>query len=90
MSIDLAHSSSSSVAVVAAALRCRLLSNRDATHTELYDIAADPLEKQDLTQWRPKVTRQLLQQIETWKATLPKQPTGNVFSKERKSLPLKK
>ena len=63
----------------------KLLANRDSTHTELYDIASDPLEKQDLTQWKPKVTQQLLKQIDTWKSTLPKEPSGNVFSIERKS-----
>ena len=62
----------------------KLLANRDSTHTELYDIASDPLEKQDLTQWKPKVTQQLLKQIDTWKSTLPKEPSGNVFSIERK------
>ena len=63
----------------------KLLANRDSTHTELYDIASDPLEKQDLTQWKPKVTQQLLKQIDTWKSTLPKEPSGNVFSIERKN-----
>lgn len=62
----------------------KLLANRDSTHTELYDIASDPLEKQDLTQWKPKVTQQLLKQIDTWKSTLPKEPSGEVFSIERK------
>ncbi|MAH13696.1 MAG: N-acetylgalactosamine-6-sulfatase [Verrucomicrobia bacterium] len=62
----------------------KLLANRDSTHTELYDIASDPLEKQDLTQWKPKVTQQLLKQIDTWKSTLPKEPSGDVFSIERK------
>ena len=62
----------------------KLLANRDSTHTELYDIASDPLENQDLTQWKPKVTQQLLKQIDTWKSTLPKEPSGDVFSIERK------
>ena len=68
---------------------CKLLTNRDSTHIELYNIIADPKEKLDLASKRPEVAKQLLQQIEDWKATLPKQPTGNVFSREREDLPHK-
>ena len=58
----------------------KLLTNRDSTHIELYNIVADPHEKIDLASKKPEVVKQLLQQIEDWKATLPKQPAGNVFS----------
>ena len=67
----------------------KLLTNRDSTHIELYNIIADPKEKNNLALKKPEAVKQLLQQIEDWKATLPKHPTGNVFSKERENLPHK-
>ena len=61
----------------------KLTTNRDATYYELYDIAADPYEKTDLKDNKPDVVEALKQKIETWKATLPAKPTGDVFSAER-------
>lgn len=61
----------------------KLLTNRDARYSELYDIVADPYEKKNLADERPEVLRQLLQQIDRWKATLPESPSGDVFSEER-------
>jgi arylsulfatase A-like enzyme len=61
----------------------KLLTNRDASYSELYDLAADPYEKNDLTERKSEVVRRLLQQIDEWKATLPERPTGDVFSIER-------
>jgi hypothetical protein len=54
------------------------------SHYELYDIGIDFKEEKDLALENPQVTKQLLQQLTQWQATLPKHPTGNVFSKERK------
>ena len=54
------------------------------SHYELYDIEADFKEEQDLASENPQITMRLLQQLKQWQATLPKHPTGNVFSKERK------
>ncbi len=65
----------------------KLMTNRDSSYAELYDLATDPLEKNDLAQQKPAVVQGLLQQIVDWKATLPAKPTGNVFSKERLELP---
>ncbi len=64
----------------------KLVSNRDASYSELYDIIADPYEKADLKEAKPKVAQALLQKIEDWKSTLPEKPTGNVFSDERSQL----
>lgn len=61
----------------------KLLTNRDATYSELYEITADPYEKADLSKEKPEVVKQLMQQIDDWKASLPKSPTGDVFSDER-------
>ena len=61
----------------------KLLANRDSSYCELYDLAAGPYETSNLKEQKPKVVRQLLQQIDQWKATLPAKPTGDVFSNER-------
>ena len=62
----------------------KLLSNGRGDYQELYNIAADPLEQNDLKEENPKVVQKLLSQIEQWKATLPKKPSGDVFSNLRK------
>ena len=61
----------------------KLLTNRDATYSELYDIAKDPYEKTDLKQQKPDVVQRFLKQINEWKETLPAGPSGQVFSIER-------
>jgi len=64
----------------------KLVTNRDASHSVLYDIAEDVYEKTDLSSENADVAKDLLKKIEDWKATLPAKPTGNVFSKEREEL----
>jgi len=65
--------------------------NRDASYSELYDLAADPYEKTDLKEKKPEVVSRLMQQIMQWKGTLPERPSGDVFSSEReKSVPARK
>ena len=61
----------------------KLLSNPDGSHFELYDIVEDPLEKEDLSASKPEIAADLLARIEAWKATLPEEPSGDVFSSER-------
>ena len=68
----------------------KLLSNNEFSHTELYDITANPFEKNDLTSKNPEITQQLIKKIKNWEATLPTQPTGKVFSAERGKLNPKK
>lgn len=65
----------------------KLVSNRDATHVELYNLATDPLEQTDLKERHPKIVESLLAKLEEWKATLPEKPSGEVFSAERSRLP---
>jgi hypothetical protein len=50
---------------------------------ELYDLKSDPFEKNDLSGSQPDVVKELLRKVEEWQATLPAQPSGAVFSKER-------
>ncbi|MFT5470040.1 MAG: arylsulfatase A-like enzyme [Verrucomicrobiales bacterium] len=64
----------------------KLVANRDFTHFELFDVVADPFEKSDLKEANPEVVQQLLAKINDWKATLPAEPIGNVFSAERAEL----
>lgn len=62
----------------------KLVANGNLSHYELYDIADDLKEEKDLALDNPQVTKRLLEQLTQWQGTLPKHPTGNVFSKERK------
>lgn len=64
----------------------KLVANRDSSYVELYDIAADVYEKNDLKEEKPQVVEQLLAKLNAWKATLPAKPTGDVFSAERAEL----
>jgi N-acetylgalactosamine-6-sulfatase len=61
----------------------KLLASSKYEHVELYDLQQDPLEKSDLSSSHPDVVAQLRQKLAAWHATLPTQPSGNVFSKER-------
>ena len=61
----------------------KLVANQDLSYVELYDIAADPYEKNDLKKQNPEVVKQLLKEIDAWKATLPEKPEGDVFSELR-------
>jgi arylsulfatase A-like enzyme len=61
----------------------KLLSNRDHSYVELYDLAADPFEKTSLADQKPDVAKRLLGRLDDWTATLPDSPSGDVFSAER-------
>jgi len=65
----------------------KLVSNLDGSHVELHDIAASPYEENDLKKSQPDVVSKLRTLLNEWKSTLPAEPTGNVFSDERKILP---
>ncbi|MEM6279194.1 MAG: sulfatase-like hydrolase/transferase [Verrucomicrobiota bacterium] len=62
----------------------KLLLNADFSYRELYDMSADPLEKNNLSENKPEVVNRLTQSLVDWKATLPDKPIGDVFSAERK------
>ncbi|GAB6164144.1 sulfatase-like hydrolase/transferase [Thermostilla marina] len=65
----------------------KLLANKDRTYCELYDLSADPLERNDLHETKRDVVRELLQKLEAWEATLPAEPDPSCFSKERTTSP---
>lgn len=62
----------------------KLLTNRDQSHVELYDIVADPLESDEVSDQNPQVVAALQKRLTEWQATLPEQPSGDVFSNLRK------
>ena len=61
----------------------KLVTNNDLSYVELYDIAKDAYEKNDLKAQHPETVKQLLKKLEAWQKTLPAKPEGNVFSAER-------
>ena len=63
--------------------RHKLLTDATGRHAELYDLAADPLETTDLAPTDPTALARLTAELGRWKATLPAEPTGDVFSSER-------
>lgn len=66
----------------------KLLTNTDGRYVELYRIAEDPYESNDLKEAYPEVVASLQAQLKTWQQSLPGEPTGNVFSAERHSVKL--
>ncbi|MGJ8726457.1 MAG: sulfatase family protein [Roseibacillus sp.] len=61
----------------------KLMTDKNFTHMELYDLSTDPLEKNDLSEEQPEVTQTLLAKIKIWKESLPKGPDPTCFSEER-------
>ena len=61
----------------------KLVSNKDSSYVELFDISTDVFERTDLKEQESAVVAELLKKLDAWKATLPAKPTGNVFSAER-------
>ena len=62
----------------------KLVSNKDGSFCELYNIVKDPLEKVDLSKKNPEVAQEMLKKLDGWKGSLPVAPTGDVFSDLRK------
>ena len=61
----------------------KLVTNNDLSHVELYDIAKDAYEKNDLKEQHPEIVDQMLKKLEAWQESLPAKPEGKVFSAER-------
>ena len=62
----------------------KLVANKGLTHVELYDISKDVTETKNLKEANEPVVATLLAKLREWQSTLPKKPTGNVFSNLRK------
>ena len=61
----------------------KLCMSRDFSYFELFDLEADPLEKRNLAEKETKVATNLKKKLDNWLASLPKKPTGDVFSSLR-------
>ena len=61
----------------------KLAANQKLDHIELYKISTDLSESHNLTKQHPEVVKELLAELKAWQSTLPKEPTGEVFSKHR-------
>lgn len=64
----------------------KLVANNDLSYVELYDIATDTYEKNDLKESNTLVVTDLKNKIMEWKKTLPEKPNKKLFSKEREKL----
>lgn len=62
----------------------KMVTNKKGDYVELYDLINDPLEKVNLKDKNPNTVTQLKKMLSDWRNTLPKKPTGKVFSKLRK------
>ena len=62
----------------------KLLTNRDGSYSELYDLVADPLEKNNVSEAETATVSDLQNKLVEWRSTLPVKPTGQVFSRLRK------
>ena len=58
----------------------KLCLNRDFDYVELFDLVRDPLEKRNVASRQGKVVARLRTKLDDWLASLPKKPSGNVFS----------
>ena len=61
----------------------KLVTNNDLSYVELYDIASDVSEENDLKSEHPEAVKQLLTKLKDWQSSLPAKPEGDVFSAER-------
>jgi N-acetylgalactosamine-6-sulfatase len=61
----------------------KLVANRDLSYVELYDLAVDVFEKNDLKDRHTEIQRPLLQKLQQWIKSLPEKPDSRLFSAER-------
>ena len=61
----------------------KLAVNNDHSHAELFDLVQDPLERKNISQEYPKIVVALQDMLGEWLTSLPRKPTGKVFSKLR-------
>ena len=64
----------------------KLLTNEKSGHAELYDIVADPYERNDLAAAKTEVAAQLTEKLAQWKTALPLKPDAACISEDRKDL----
>ena len=62
----------------------KLVTNKEGSYCELYDIAADPYEQNDLKDSQADAVASLKQKLSQWKSELPAKPDESCFSRHRK------
>jgi len=62
----------------------KLVTTKDMNYVELYDIAADTFEKNDLKKANPEVVAKMTKLLTDWQTSLPTKPDEKCFSEERK------
>ena len=66
--------------------RWKLVGNQDLSYLELFDIAGDLAESNDLKEDKVQVAEDMLTELKRWQATLPAEPPERVLSSLRKEL----
>jgi N-acetylgalactosamine-6-sulfatase len=64
-------------------LSWKLVANKDSSYVELFDILADPYEKNDLKAKYPEKAKGLTKMLTEWQQSLPLKPDESLFSKGR-------
>ena len=62
----------------------KLMVNKDNSQIELYDLVADPLERNEVKAQHPEVVEGLMNKLQQWKGSLPSKADSTCFSQERK------
>jgi N-acetylgalactosamine-6-sulfatase len=61
----------------------KLVTNEQASYVQLFDIIADPYERDDRKKEQPEIVTKLSQKLSQWQESLPSQPDKRLFSAER-------
>jgi len=64
----------------------KLLVNKEFGRIELYNINTDWTEQENVAEQNPDIVKELQSKLDAWVITLPKNPSANCFSSERKNL----
>jgi N-acetylgalactosamine-6-sulfatase len=61
----------------------KLVTNKDSSYQELYDISTDIYEENDMSASNPEIVQKMLGQLSDWQGTLPGSPDPKLFSSLR-------
>ena len=64
----------------------KLVANRNLDFIELYQISMDPYEENNVLENQKVIANNLVSKLKQWRSTLPKEPSGDVFSELRGDL----
>jgi len=66
--------------------RWKLVGNQDLSYLELFEIAEDVAESNNMREKQIQIAEEMLDELKRWQSSLPQEPTGDVFSELRKNL----